>query len=66
MQCLYTICLRELTMVRMSMYCVGNSRSVLEQGDQIQPPQQACGDYLQVKRPTPKDGIGFSKDAQLN
>lgn len=48
------------------MYCVGNSCSVLEQGDQIQPPQQACGDYLQVKRPMPKDGIGFSKDAQLN
>lgn len=48
------------------MYCVGNSRSVLEQGDQIQPPQQACGDYLQVKRPMPKDGISFSKDAQLN
>ena len=48
------------------MYCVGSTCSGLEQGDQIQSPQQAGGGYLQVKRPMLNDGNGLSKDAQIN
>jgi hypothetical protein len=59
-------CHHELTAFRMGMYCVGSTCSGLEQGDQIQSPQQAGGGYLQVKRPMLKDGTGLSKDAQIN
>lgn len=50
-------CHHDLTAVRMSMDCVGSTQSGLEQGDQIQPPQQACGET---------NPEGLSKDAQLN
>lgn len=51
----------ELTVIRTNMYYVRSTCSVLEQGDQIQPPQQPCEDHLQVKRPRPKNEMAYPR-----
>lgn len=45
----------------MNSYYVGSTCSVLEQSDPIQPPQQPCEDYLQVKRPLRKNGMAYPR-----